>query len=138
MQLTKKLEENKIKTRQQIKKGRSKRCCCRQSTWIIIAPLLHCYRSAVAPLSLRCRTTIAALLLCCRSAVAPLSQRCFSAVTTPLSLRFRAAVAPLLLHCRSAAVAAQLHRYRATVAPLLLLLMSLQSCTAIAPLSRSC
>ena len=49
----KKPDEKKIKTRQQIKKGISKRCCRRQSTWLVIAPLSHRYRSAFAPLPLR-------------------------------------------------------------------------------------
>ena len=83
-------------------------------------------RSAVVPLSLRCRTAIATLSLCCRSTVAPLSHRYRSAVAPPLSLRCRAAIAPLS------------HRYRFTVAPLLSLLLSIRSRTAIAPLSRRC
>ena len=100
----KKREENKIKTRHQIKKGRSKRCCRRQSTCLIIsllshrycsvvAPILLRYRSVVAPLSHRYRTGIAPLLLrccfpCCRYAVTPVSNRC-RAVVKPRSLRPR-------------------------------------------------
>ena len=97
MQRTEKTDENNIKTRQKIKKGRSKR----QSAWLIIQwlPLL----------SLRCCSAIAPLLslllslhscscycLRCRFVVAPLLHRCRSAVA-PLSLRCRSAVAPLLL-----------------------------------------
>ena len=86
----------------------------------------HC--SAVAPLSLCCRTAIATLSLCCRSAVASLSHR------------YRTDIAPLSLRCCRSwcryAVAPLLHRYCATVAFLLSLLLSLGSCTAIAPLSR--
>ena len=74
--------------------------------------------------SLRCRTAISTLSLYCRSAAAPLLHQYCSAVAPPLSLRCRAAVAPLS------------HRYCSTVAPLLSLLLSLRSCTAIAPLSR--
>ena len=118
MQQTKKTGK-KIKTRQQIKKGRSKRCCRRQSTWLIINPLLH-----------RCRTDIAMLSLRCRSTVAPLSHRYHSAVALSQSLRCCAAVAPLL------------HRYHSTVTPLisllLSLLLSLHSSTAFAPILLHC
>ena len=72
----KKTEEKNIKTRHQIKKGRSKRRCRRQSTWIVIAPLLHRYRSAVAPFSLCCRTSVAPLSYHCRTAISTLSLRC--------------------------------------------------------------
>ena len=119
MQQTKQLEENKIKTRQQ-NKGRKIKT-------LLSSPIhLAHHRSAVAPLSLRCRTDIATLSPCCRSAVAPLSHRYRSAVALPLSLRCCVAVALLL------------HRYRSTVDPLLSLLMSLRSRTAIAPVSLSC
>ena len=126
MQRTKKPEEKKIKTRQKIKKGRSKRCCRCQSTWLVIAPMLHRFCSAVALLSLRCRTAIAMLSLYCPSAVAPLLHRYRSAVAPPLSLHCCTAVAPLL------------HRYRTTVAPLLSLLLSLRSHTTISRLSLRC
>ena len=76
--------------------------------------------------SLQCRTAIATLSLFCRSTVAPLSHRYCSAVAPPLSFCCRAAGAPLS------------HRYHSTVAPLLLLLLSLRSRTAIAPLSLCC
>ena len=110
MQQTKKTEENNIKTRQQIKKGRSKRCCRRQSTWLIIALLSYGYRSAVALLSLHCRTAVAPpLSLCCRASVAPLSHRYCSTIAPLLShlllLRSCTAIAPISWHCRSAAVA---------------------------------
>ena len=114
MQRTKKPEEKKIKTRQKIKKVKSKRCCRCQSTWLIIALLSHRYRYAVALLS-----------LCCRSAVAPLLFRCCSAVATPLLLRCRAAVALLS------------HWYRSTVAPLMSLLCFCSCCCyTVAPLSH--
>ena len=107
----KKTEENKIKTRQQIKKGRSKRCCRCQSTWLIIAPLSHCYRSAVAPLLHHYRSSVSPpLSLRCCAAVAPLSHRYCSTVALLLllllSLRSRTTIALLSRHCRSAAVAA--------------------------------
>ena len=108
-----KKRKKKIKTRQQINKGKSKRCCRHQSTWLIIAPLSHRYCSTVALLS-----------LICRSVVAPLSHQYRSAVAPSLSLCCRAVVAPLS------------HRYCSTVAPLLLLLLSLSSHNAITPLSR--
>ena len=65
-------EEKNIKTRLQIKKGKSKCCCRHQTTWLIIAPL-----------SPRCRTAIATLSLRICSAVAPLSFCCCSAAVAP-------------------------------------------------------
>ena len=129
MQRTKKLEEINIKTRQEINKGTSKRCCRRQSTWHIIAPLLHRYRSAVAPLSHHCCTAVAhyrhavsPLSLRCCTATAPLSFRCRSAAVAPLSRRCRTAIAPFSHRCcRSCCLYA--------VAPVH---------TAIAPLSLRC
>ena len=121
-----KTEENKIKTRQKIKKGRSKRCCRRQSTWLIIAPLSHRYRYDVALLS----------LLCC-TAIALLSFRCGSAVVAPLSRCYLTAITPVLLHCRSAdvapAVATQSHRYRTVIASLLLRCCRSCCCYAVSP-----
>ena len=137
MQRTKKTGRKNIKTRQQIKKGISKRCCCRQSTWLIIAPLSHHYCSAIAPLLLRCisavaplshtyRYTVAPLSLRCCTAIAPLLLCCCSAAVALLSRRCCTTIAPISLHCRTAAVtpavATQSHRY----------------CTAIAPLSLRC
>ena len=111
MQRMKKPEVKNIKTRQQIKKGRSKRCCRRQSTWLIINPLLHRYCTAIVLLLLR---------------------RCCSIVAS-LPHRYRTGIAPLLLRyfrsCCRYAVAPISHRYRATVAPLLSLLLSLRSCS---------
>ena len=120
------------------KEGKSKFCCRRQSTWLIIALLSHRYCYAVALLLLRCRTAIAPLSFHCRSAAVDLLPRCC-----------RTAIAPLSLHCRSAAVAiavaTQSHRYCTAIAPL-----SLRCCcscvatqsrryrTAIAPLLRRC
>ena len=126
MQRRKKLEEKKIKTREQNKGRKSKRCCRRQFTWLIIALLSNRYRSGIAPVLLGCRPDIATLSLCCRSAVTTLSHRYCSAVATPLLLCCRAPVTPLS------------HRYPYTVAPLLSLLLSLRSYTAIAPPSRRC
>ena len=116
----KKLEGNQTKIRQQIKKGRSKLCCRCQSTWLIIAPLLHHYRTAIIPLLLRCCHSVVALLShCYRTCIAPLSLCCCRSyccyAVTPIS-----------------------HRYRSTVAPLLSLLLLLRSLTAIAPLLRRC
>ena len=116
MQQTKKLEENKIKTRQQ-NKGRKIKA-------FLLSPIhLAHHRSAVAPLSLRCHTNIATLSLCCRSAAAPISHRYRSTVAPILSLllllrcctdiallmpiRSRTAIAPLSLRCRTAVAPAQ-------------------------------
>ena len=119
MQRTKKLEENKIKTREQ-NKGRKIKT-------LLSSPIhLAHHRSTVEPILLCCCTHIATLSLCCRSTVAPLSHRYRSAVATPLLLRCRAGVTPLL------------HRYCSTVAPLLLLLLSIRSHTAIAPVPNHC
>ena len=126
MQRTKNWKKKRLKQGSKTKEVKSKRCCHRQSTWLIIALLLHRYRSAIAPLLLRCCTYIATLSLWCRSDVAPLFHRYCSAVATQLLLRCRAAVTPLS------------HRYCSTVTPLLLLLLSLRSRTAIAPLSCRC
>ena len=119
MQRTKKLKENKIKTREQ-NKGR-------KIKMLLSSPIhLAHHRSTSEPLSLRCCTDIVTLSLCCCSAVAPLTHRYRSAVDTPLSLLCRADVTSLL------------HRYRSTVTPPLLLLMLLRSHTAIAPISLHC
>ena len=119
MQRTKKLEEKKIKTREQ-NKGRKIKTLL--SSPIHLAH--HC--STVKPLSLRCRTDIATLSLYCHSAVATLSHRYCSAVAPQLSLCCRTAVAPLS------------HRYRSTVAPILSLLLLLRSLTSITPKLRHC
>ena len=127
MQRMKKPEENKIKTRQQIKKVKSKRCCRRQSTWLIIAPLSHRYHPAVAPLSLRCCSFVALMSHRYRSSVAPPPFLCRSAAVAP----------PLSLRC-CAAVALLSHRYRSTVAPMLSLMLLLRSRTANATLLGHC
>ena len=105
-----------------------------------IAPQSHRYRYAVAPLSHRYRYAVAPLSHRYRTAIDTLSHRYRSAVTPPLLLRFCAAVAPLSLHCCTAPVAplvsTQSHRYCSTVAPQPLLL--LHSRTAIAPLLLCC
>ena len=119
MQQTKKLEENKIETRQQNKERKIK-------TLLSSPTHLAHHCSAVAPLSLRCHTDISALLHFCRSAVAPLLHRYHSTVAPPLSLRCCAAVAPLF------------HRYCSTVSALLSLLLLLRCCAAITPLSLHC
>ena len=119
MQRTKKLEENKIKKRQQ-NKGRK--------TKTLLSPPIHLahHCSAVAPLSLRRRTDIATLSPCYCSAAAPLLHCYRSTVAPPLSLRCCASITPLS------------HQYRSTVAPLLSLLLSLHSRTAIAPVLLHC
>ena len=138
MQRTKKPEENKIKTRQQIRKVRSKRCCCRQSTWLIIAPMLHRYCSAVAPLSLRCRSVVNQLSHRYCTAIVPLSLRGRSAAVALLSRCCRTAIALVLLHCRSPAVApdvaTQSHRYCTAIAPLSLRCCCSCCCYVVAPL----
>ena len=117
MQRMKKLEENNIKTREQINGRKIKT--------LLSSPIhLAHHRSTVEPLSLRCRPDIAMLSLCCRSAVTTLSHRYCSDVATPLLIRCRAAVTPLS------------HRYCSTVALLLSLLLSIRSRTAIVPLSH--
>ena len=142
MQQTKKAEENKIKTRQQIKKGKSKSCCRRQSTWLIIAPLSHRYHSAVTLLSLRCSSIVARLSHRYHTAIVPLSRCCCRSVVALLSQRYCTAITPLSLRCCCScclyAVTPLLHRYRAAVAPLLSLLLLLRSRTAIATLSHRC
>ena len=133
MQRTKKLEENKIKTRDQNKGRKSKRCCRRQFTWLIIALLSNRYRSAIAPLSLRYRSAIAPLSLRYRSAVALISLRCHS-VVVPLSQRYRTATVPLSLRRCCSVVALLSHRYHTGIPPLSL--RCCHSCCryAVAPL----
>ena len=88
----KKLEEKKIKTREQTK--------WRKTKTFLSSPIhLAHHRSTVEPLSLRCRNDIATLSLCCCSAVAPLSCRYCTAI-----------VAMLLRRCWSF-VALMSHRY---------------------------
>ena len=116
----------KTRLKQCKKEGKSKCCCRRQSTWLIIALLSNRYCSAVAPILLRCRSVVPLLPHRYRTAIAPISHRYRSDVATPLSVRCRAAVTPLP------------HRYQSTVAPMRLLLLSIRSCTAITLLQRLC
>ena len=136
----KKTEEKYNKTRQKIKKGTPKRCCCHQSTWLIIALLSHRYCSAVAPLLLCCRSVVAPLSHRYRTAIVPLSLgRCCS-VVAPLSHRYLTGIAPLSLHCCcsccrysvapaiASAVAPLLRRCLTAVAPLSLLSLRFRCC----------
>ena len=147
------------------KEVKSKRCCRRQSTWLIIALLSNRYRSAVAPISLCCPSVVAPLSHRYRTAIVPLSLRHCRSVATLLSHRYCTGIAPLLLRCcfsccryavtllshryRStvatplslrcrASVTPLLYQYRSTGAPLLSLLLLLRSHTVIAPLSPPC
>ena len=102
----------------------------------------HCCRSAVAPLSLHCRSVVSPLSYRYLSAVAPLLLLCRTAIA-PLLHLYHTSIAPLLLRCLSAAVDTQSHRYRsAAVTPavdtqsLLLLPPLLIRChSAVAPQS---
>ena len=115
----KKLEENKIKTREQNKGRKSKRYCRRQFNWLIIALLSLRYRSAVAPISLRCHSVVAPLSQRYHTATVPLSIRRCCSVVAFLSHRYHTSIPPLSLRCcRSCccyAVAPLLHRCRAVV-----------------------
>ena len=119
MQRTKKLEENKIKTREKNKGRKSKRCCRCQFTWLIIALLSNRYRSTVAPISLRCHSVVAPLSQRYRTATFPLSLRRCCSVFALLSHRYHTCIPPLSLRCcRSCcryAVAPLLHRRRYVV-----------------------
>ena len=143
MQRMKKREESKIKIRQQIKKGRSKRSCRRQYMWLIITLLSHRYRSAITPLSLCCRSSVTLISHHYRSAVAPpLSLRRCRFVVSLLSHRYHTGIAPLSLRCcRSCcryAVAPLSHRYRTAITPLSLCCCCSCCCYAVAPLSLRC
>ena len=112
--------EQKNWKKKRLKQGSKKKG--RKIKTLLSSPIhLAHHRSAVALLSLRCRTNIATLSLYCRSAVATLSHRYCSAVA-PLLRCCHNAIAPVSLHCRSAAVApavaTQSHRYHTVVAPL--------------------
>ena len=108
-------KKRRLKQGSKTKEGESKRCCRRQSTWLIIDLLSNRYCSAVAPILLRC----------C-SVVAPLSHR-YCIDTVPLSLRRCCSVVALLSH-----------RYRTGIAPLSL--RCCRSCCryAVVPLSHRC
>ena len=113
MQRTKKLEEKKIKTREQNKGRKSKRCCRRQFTWLIIALLSNRYHSAVAPILLRCHSVVAPLSQRYRTATVPMSLRRCRSVVALLSHRYHTGIAPLSLRCCRYAVAPLSHRCRA-------------------------
>ena len=119
MQRTKKLEEKKIKTREKNKGRKSKRCCRRQFTWLIIALLSNRYRSAVAPILLRCHSVVAPLSQRYRTATVPLSLRRCCSVVALLSHHYHTGIPPLLLRCYHSccryAVAPLLHLRRAIV-----------------------
>ena len=139
MQRTKKPEVNKIKTRQQIKKGKSKLCCRPQSTWLIIALLSHRYCTAIAPLSHQYCYAVALLLLLCRTAIAPVSLHCCSCCRSycryafaPLSLCCRAVVERLSLRPREGIKNSILKCCCYTVTPLSLL-MSIGRFTRLSP-----
>ena len=91
-----------------------------------VAPLLLCYRSAVALLSLRC----------C-SVVAPLSHRYRTAIV-PLSLRRCRSVVALLSHRYPSTVATQSHHYLIIIVPLSLRCCRSCCCYAVTPLSLHC
>ena len=136
MQRTKKLEENKIKTREKNKGRKSKRCCLANSPG---SSLLYC-RTAIAPLSPQYRYAVTLWSLRCHNAIAPLLFRCRYAAVALLSRSCHTAITPVSLHCRSAAfapaVATLLHRYRTGIDPLSL--CCCRSCCryTVAPLSH--
>ena len=121
MQRTKKLEENKIKTRDQNKGRKTKRCCRCQFTWLIITLLSNRYRSAVAPISLHCHSLVAPLAQRYRTPTVPLLLRCCCSVVAILSHRYHTGIPPLSLRCCRSfcryAVAPLSHRCRAVVEP---------------------
>ena len=116
----KKLKKTRLKQRSKTKEGKSKRCCRRQSTWLIIALLSNRYRSAVAPISLRCCSVVALLL-----------QR-YRTVTVPLSLHRCHSIVALLLHRYRSSIA----RYRSAAVAPAVAMQSQRYCTAVAPLSN--
>ena len=138
MQRTKKLEENKIKTREQKKGRKIKTLLRRQSTWLIIDLLLNHYCSAVAPISLRCRSVVAPLSQRYCIATVSLSLRCCLSVVALLSQRYCTATVPLSLRRCCYVVALLSHRYHIGIPPLLLRFC--RSCCryAVAPLSLRC
>ena len=106
--------------------------------------------TAIAPLSLRCRSVVALMSHRYFTAIVPMSLRRCRSVVAPLLHRYCTGIAPLSLRCccfcYRYAVAPISHRYCATVAPLLSLLLSLRSrscyrlrCrSVVAPLSHRC
>ena len=115
MQRTRKLEENKIKTRDQ-NKGR------KIKTFLSTPIHLAHHRSTVEPRLLRCRTDIATVSLGCIS----------------LSQRYHTATVPLLLRrCRSG-VALLSHSYRTGITTLSLRCYCSCCRYTVAPLSHRC
>ena len=98
-----------------------------------VATKSHRYRTAIAPLSLRCCCS------CCCYAFVPLSHR-YRSIVAPLPLlllRSRTAITPVLLHCCSTVAPLSLHCRSAAVAPAVAT-KSHRYRTAIAPLSLCC
>ena len=135
MQRRKKLEENKIKTREQNKGRKSKRCCRRQFTWLIIALLSNCYRSAVVPISLRCHSVVAPLSQRYRITTVTLFLRRCCSVVALLSHRYHTGIPPMSLRCCHSfcryAVAPLLHRRRAVVEQHAVTTLSHRYCSAV-------
>ena len=124
MQRTKKLEENKIKTREQ-NKGRIIKTLLSSPIHLArhrstVEPLSLRYCSAVAPISLRCHGVVAPLLQRYCTATIPLSLRRCRSVAALLSHRYHTGIAPLSLRCCRYAFAPLSHRCRAVVEPRLL------------------
>ena len=135
-------KKTRLKQRSKTKEVKSKRCCRRQFTWLIISLLSLRYCSAVAPISLCYRSVVAPLSHRYCTAIVPLSLRRCRSVVALLSHHYRTCIAPLSLRCcRSCccyAVTPILRRYCSTVALLLSLLLLLHSRTAITPVSLHC
>ena len=112
-------KKRRLKQGSKTKEGKSKHCCRCQFTWLIIALLSNRYRSAVAPISLRCHSVVARLSQHYRTATFPLSLRRCCSIVALLSHRYHTGIPPLLLRCcRSCcryAVAPLLHRRCAVV-----------------------
>ena len=114
-------KKRRLKQGSKTKEGKSKRCCRRQSTWLIITLLSNRYRSAVAPISLRYHSVVAPLSQRYRTATVPLSLRRLRSVVALLSHRYNTGIPPLSLRCCYSccryAVAPLSHRCRAVVEP---------------------
>ena len=132
--------EQKKRKKTRLKKGRNHET---KFKTLLLSPIhLAHHRSAVAPLSLHCRSVVATMLHRYCIAIVLLSRhRCHSVVVLLLH-RYRTTIAPLsLCCCRSCcryAITPQSHRYCTTVALLMLLLLLLRRCTDITPLSYHC
>ena len=114
-------KKRRLKQGSKTKEGKSKRFCHRQSNWLIIALLSNRYRSAVAPIWLRCHSFVAPLLQhYCTATVLLWLRRCRSVVAL-LSHRYRTNIAPFSLRCcRSCCrytVAPLSHRCQTVVKP---------------------